>query len=88
MRAFSVRKAPKDHGLEGRLVGPVEEGDHVVVVEDTTTTGVRASRVFSGPGDSPKAATVASRKARPGEEVAGFWTASWPASATASTPSH
>lgn len=39
LRAFSVRKAPKDHGLSGRLVGPVRPGDHVAVVEDTTTTG-------------------------------------------------
>lgn len=39
LRAFSVRKAPKDHGTGGRLVGPVRSGDRVAVVEDTTTTG-------------------------------------------------
>lgn len=37
--AFSVRKAPKDHGVGGRLVGPVAAGDDVTVLEDTTSTG-------------------------------------------------
>lgn len=37
--AFSIRKADKDHGTGGRLVGPVEPGAQVAVVEDTTTTG-------------------------------------------------
>lgn len=37
--AFSVRKAPKDHGVGGRLVGPVGAGSHVTVLEDTTSTG-------------------------------------------------
>ncbi len=39
LRAFTVRKASKDHGLAGRLVGPVTTGDRVAVLEDTTTTG-------------------------------------------------
>lgn len=39
LRAFSVRKADKDHGTGGRLVGPVSAGDAVAVLEDTTTTG-------------------------------------------------
>lgn len=39
LRAFSVRKEAKDHGLGGRLVGPVGEDDIVAVLEDTTTTG-------------------------------------------------
>lgn len=39
LRAFSIRKAEKDHGVGGRLVGPVGPGDRVAVVEDTTTTG-------------------------------------------------
>lgn len=39
LRAFSVRKAAKDHGVPGRLAGPVRPGDVVAVVEDTTTTG-------------------------------------------------
>lgn len=39
VRAFTVRKAPKQHGT-GRLIeGPFREGDRVVVVEDVITTG-------------------------------------------------
>lgn len=37
--AFSIRKAAKDHGTRGRLVGPPESGTAVAVLEDTTTTG-------------------------------------------------
>ena len=39
VKAFSIRKEPKDHGTGGRLVGPVTAADSVVVLEDTTTTG-------------------------------------------------
>ncbi len=39
LRAFSVRKEAKDHGVGGRLVGPVGSDDRVVVVDDTVTTG-------------------------------------------------
>ncbi len=39
LRAFSIRKAAKAHGTGGRLAGPVEAGDAVSIVEDTTTTG-------------------------------------------------
>lgn len=39
LRAFSIRKAAKDHGTGGRLVGPVSSGDAVAILEDTTTTG-------------------------------------------------
>ena len=39
LRAFSVRKAAKDHGTGGRIVGPVGSDDVVAVLEDTTTTG-------------------------------------------------
>ena len=37
--AFSVRKEAKDHGVGGRMVGPVGSGDRVTVLEDTTSTG-------------------------------------------------
>ena len=37
--AFSIRKEAKDHGVGGRLVGPVGSGSRVAVLEDTTTTG-------------------------------------------------
>lgn len=39
LRAFSIRKSVKDHGVGGRLVGPVKSGDRVAVVDDTVTTG-------------------------------------------------
>lgn len=39
LSAFSVRKESKDHGTGGRLVGPVQAGAGVAVLEDTTTTG-------------------------------------------------
>jgi orotate phosphoribosyltransferase len=39
LRAFSIRKEAKDHGVGGRLVGPVGVGDRVAMLEDTTTTG-------------------------------------------------
>jgi orotate phosphoribosyltransferase len=39
MRAFSIRKAEKDHGTGGRLVGPVRNGDVIALVDDTVTTG-------------------------------------------------
>ncbi len=39
MKAFSIRKEAKTHGMGGRLVGPVAPGDRVAILEDTTTTG-------------------------------------------------
>ena len=39
LRAFSVRKEAKAHGIGGRIVGPLEPGEPVAVLEDTTTTG-------------------------------------------------
>lgn len=43
MRAFSIRKTAKEHGTGGRLVGPVQAGDQVAILEDTTTTGGAAA---------------------------------------------
>jgi orotate phosphoribosyltransferase len=43
MRAFSIRKTAKEHGTGGRLVGPVQPGDEVAILEDTTTTGSAAA---------------------------------------------
>jgi orotate phosphoribosyltransferase len=44
IRAFTVRKEAKQHGT-GRLIeGPMHEGDRVVVIEDTITTGGSALR--------------------------------------------
>lgn len=39
VRAFSVRKEPKGHGVGGRFAGPVTSEDRVLAVEDTVTTG-------------------------------------------------
>jgi orotate phosphoribosyltransferase len=42
LQAFSIRKEEKDHGVGGRLVGPVKPGRRVAILEDTTTTGAAA----------------------------------------------
>jgi orotate phosphoribosyltransferase len=39
MKAFSIRKEDKAHGVGGRIVGPVTPGTRVAILEDTTTTG-------------------------------------------------
>lgn len=39
VRGFAVRKEAKDHGVGGRIAGPLEPGDRVLVVDDTITTG-------------------------------------------------
>lgn len=52
INAFCVRKFYKDYGAGGRLVGPVQPGERVVVLEDVITTGgsvleaVNAARGF------------------------------------------
>jgi orotate phosphoribosyltransferase len=46
LRAFSVRKTPKDHGTGGRVVGPVRKGDLVAVCDDTVTTGGAVFETF------------------------------------------
>lgn len=42
LKAFSIRKTGKTHGAGGRLVGPIEPGMKVAILEDTTTTGAAA----------------------------------------------
>jgi orotate phosphoribosyltransferase len=39
LRSFSIRKEAKDHGVAGRLAGPLYPGDKVVITEDTVTRG-------------------------------------------------
>lgn len=52
LKAFTVRKEAKDHGVTGRIAGALEPGDRVVITEDTVTRGtspmeaVRAVREF------------------------------------------
>lgn len=53
LKAFSIRKEPKDHGTGGRLVGPIDKDMPVAVLEDTTTTGgaaVEAARYLRDEG--------------------------------------
>jgi len=55
LKAFSIRARAKEHGVGGRLVGPVGPEDRVAVVEDTTTTGgslLEAVDVLTGAGIS------------------------------------
>ena len=52
VRAFTVRKEPKTHGT-GRLIeGAFRQGDSVVVIEDTITTGASALRAIEAVRDS------------------------------------
>ena len=39
LKGFFVRKEAKDHGTGKMIEGPIKEGDRVIIVEDTTTTG-------------------------------------------------
>ncbi len=39
LHSFTIRKESKDHGVTGRLAGPLREGDRVVITEDTVTRG-------------------------------------------------
>jgi len=39
LRSFTIRKEAKDHGVTGRLAGPLRAGDRVVITEDTVTRG-------------------------------------------------
>ncbi len=47
LRAFTVRKEPKTHGTGKLIEGPFAEGDRVVVIEDTITTGGSAKKAIS-----------------------------------------
>jgi orotate phosphoribosyltransferase len=46
VRAFTVRKEPKVHGTGKLIEGPFREGDRVVVIEDTITTGGSAKKAI------------------------------------------
>jgi orotate phosphoribosyltransferase len=39
LKAFSIRKTQKDHGIVRWLEGDMQPGDKVVIVEDVVTTG-------------------------------------------------
>lgn len=42
LRAFTVRKEPKQHGTGNLIEGPFNPGDKVVIIEDVITTGKSA----------------------------------------------
>lgn len=46
LRAFTVRKEPKAHGMGKLLEGPVGQGDRVAIIEDVITTGGSALRAI------------------------------------------
>lgn len=56
LRSFTIRKESKDHGVGGRLAGPLLPGDRVVITEDTVTRGtspMEAARVVRELGAEP-----------------------------------
>lgn len=44
IRAFTVRKEAKSHGMGQLIEGPFHSGDHVAVIEDVITTGGSAMK--------------------------------------------
>lgn len=56
LRSFTIRKEAKDHGVAGRLAGPLLPGDRVVITEDTVTRGtspMEAAQVVRELGAEP-----------------------------------
>ena len=56
LRCFSIRREAKDHGVMGRVAGPLLPGDKVVVTEDTATRGtsaLEAAKVIRDLGAEP-----------------------------------
>jgi orotate phosphoribosyltransferase len=76
--AFVVRKAPKEHGMGRQVEGPDVSGKKVIVLEDTSTTGISpltAARALEKAGATILAvATVVDRAtgAREAIEDAGY----------------
>ena len=61
LRSFSVRKESKDHGVTGRIAGALQQGDRVVITEDTVTRGtslIEAADVVREFGAEPVAIVV------------------------------
>ena len=51
LKGFFARKEAKDHGTGKLIEGPVEPGDHAIVVEDTTTTAGNLIRTCNAAKD-------------------------------------
>ena len=51
INSFSVRKARKEHGTGGLLVGAVQPGDRALIVEDVTTTGASTLKAVAAARD-------------------------------------
>ncbi len=73
MKAFSVRKTQKDHGIAKWIEGDLRAGDRVVVIDDVVTTGgstIRAiERVRSEGLDVPRVVILVDRQEGGIEEV-------------------
>ena len=52
LRAFTVRKEPKQHGTRKLIEGPFESGDRVVIIEDVVTSGGSALRAIEAARDA------------------------------------
>jgi orotate phosphoribosyltransferase len=52
IRAFTIRKEPKDYGAGKLIEGPLQKGDRVVVVEDVITTGMSALKAINAITDA------------------------------------
>jgi len=56
LKAFTVRKEAKGHGMGGRVAGALEAGDRVAITEDAVTRGVsmlEAAEVIRAVGAEP-----------------------------------
>ncbi len=52
LRGFVFRKQVKAHGTKKAIEGPIRQGDRLVIVEDTTTTGGQVVKCIRGCKDA------------------------------------
>jgi orotate phosphoribosyltransferase len=52
IRAFTVRKEAKSHGMTRLIEGPFQAGDRVAVIEDVITTGTSARKAANAVADA------------------------------------
>ena len=73
LRSFSIRREAKDHGVMGRIAGPLLPGDKVVVTEDTASRGtsaLEAAKVIRDLGADPIMILVVVDRGGTGAELA------------------